>query len=108
MSKYILVVDLPDDSKCHGCKTYRPLGYYAEQMSELGMCIRRVDSAEDDTVQEIINAVRPTDCPLIPVDRVMERIRSMQGERKVSGLDHWNDALDDAIAILRDELGVTE
>lgn len=52
MSKYIAIIDLPDDSKCHGCKTYRPLGYYAEQFSELGMCIRRTGSAEDDTVQE--------------------------------------------------------
>ena len=100
MSKYIAIIDLPDDSKCHGCKTYRPLGYYAEQFSELGMCIRRTDSAEDDTVQEIINAVRPTDCPLIPVDRVMERLYGLCQSQGDAGYR--------AVGIVQDELGVTE
>ena len=104
MSKYILVVDLPDDSKCHGCKTYRPLGYYAEQFSELGMCIRRTDSAEDDTVQEIINAVRPTDCPLIPVDRVMWKMNYLNDQENVTG----SQATAWCQHVLRDELGVTE
>lgn len=100
MSKYIAIIDLPDDEKCHGCKAYRPLGYYAEQMSELGMCIRRIDSAEDDTVQEIINAVRPTDCPLIPVERVMDRLYGLCQSQGDAGYR--------AVGIVQDELGVTE
>ena len=109
MSKYIAIIDLPDDSKCHGCKAYRPLGYYAEQFSELGMCIRRIDSAEDDTVQEIINAVRPTDCPLIPVDRVMDAIESHKEIASDGAWDcGWDAGIDQAMETLRGELGVTE
>jgi len=99
MSKYLLVVDLPGDGECDGCDlldhakarckvTRTTVGTYFDGNEWHTIC--------------------PTDCPLVPVERVMERIRSMQGERKASGLDHWNDALDDALDILRDELGVTE
>ena len=102
MSKYIAIIDLPDDEKCHGCKAYRPLGYYAEQMSELGMCIRRIDPAEDDTVQEIINAVRPSDCPLIPVDRVIGSVFRLDASVQ------YGVSTDDVASALRDELGVTE
>ena len=94
MSKYIAIIDLPDDKKCFKCPHW--IGYGADGCE----LVKQTDNGNRPT--------RPTDCPLIPVERVMERIRSMQGERKVSGLDHWSDALDEAIAILHDELGVTE
>ena len=104
MSKYIAIIDLPDDGKCHGCKVYRPLGYYTGkgECSELGMCIRRVDSAQDDTVSEIINAVRPTDCPLIPVDRVIGSVFHLDASVQ------YGVSTDDVASMLRDELGVTE
>ena len=99
MSKYILVVDLPDDDKCRGCPLLNEVQDWCFAME-----------AHIDLIEwgNPMNWIRNLDCPLIPVDRVMERIRSMQGERKASGLDHWNDALDEAVDILRDELEVTE
>lgn len=99
MSKYMLVVDLPDDGRCKECP-------FLDE--ERDWCI--ATDVPIDLIEWVnpMNWIRNLDCPLIPVDRVMERIRSMQGERKASGLDHWNDALDDALDILRDELGVTE
>lgn len=94
MSKMLLAIDLPDDSKCFKCPQW--IGYGADGCE----LVKQTDNGNRPT--------RPSDCPLIPVDRVIGRIRSMQGERKASGLDHWNDALDDALEILRIELGVTE
>ena len=54
MSKYLAIIDLPDDSKCDGCTLLSE-----DCCRESGHWFRGW------------NYDRPTDCPLIPVERVM-------------------------------------
>lgn len=91
MSKHILIVDLPDEVYCHGCKC---LDESAEHCNASGKDLF------DSVVYQFNNTIfpRPADCPLFPVDRVIERMH-----------DAWERADEhEAMRVLRDELGVTE
>lgn len=91
MSKYILVVDLPDDSKCTGCYAFCEREY-----NDLCNCTRRYPEYHYGEFSRL------SDCPLIPVERAVERVKcgiisgtpSNEGE----AAEHF----------LRDELGATE
>jgi len=102
MSKYILMVNLPDDGKCDGCRQY----HYRRQ-GGIGLLFHDIGSCGESLFPEIVNKNRPDDCPLIPVDRVMKRITTT-----VEPNGYFNDAahraLDEAISILCDELGLEE
>ena len=92
MSKYIAIIDLPDDSKCDGCTLLSE-----DCCRETGHWFRGW------------NYDRPTDCPLIPVDRVMDAIESHKEIASVVAWDcGWDAGIDQAMETLRDELGVTE
>ena len=93
MSKYIAIIDLPDDSKCDGCTLLSE-----DCCGETGHWFRGW------------NYDRPTDCPLIPVDRVIERIRekSLNPSTLVGKYLPPHIAYSDIFDILQDELGVTE
>ena len=84
MSKYIAIIDLPDDSKCFGCDKLN---------IEFSYC--RMTSLD---IQKEFR--RPTDCPLIPVDRVIERLYGLCQSQGDAGYR--------AVGIVQDELGVTE
>ena len=96
MSKYILVVDLPDDSKCEGCPA---LGQEID--SEGGLLNLRCEVTKRDVEEDFI-ATRPTDCPLIPVERVMDSVFRLDASVQ------YGVSTDDVASALRDELGVTE
>ncbi len=93
MSKYILVVDLPDEVYCHGCKC---LDESAEHCNASGKDLF------DSVVYQFNNTIfpRPADCPLIPVGRVMDRLYGLCQSQGDAGYR--------AVGILQDELGVTE
>ena len=97
MSKHILIVDLPDDAKCNCCHA----------MDEQPDGSMRCPILEREIVLSGIDWVRPSDCPLIPVDRVMKRITTT-----VEPNGYFNEAtrraLDETIEALRDELGLEE
>ena len=97
MSRMILIVDLPDEVYCHGCKC---LDESAEHCNASGKDLF------DSVVYQFNNTIfpRPADCPLIPVDRVIERM----GEVKDYLRYEVARAREECISILRDELGVTE
>jgi hypothetical protein len=86
MSKYMLVVDLPDDDRCRCC----PMNKHPDKPTCFCMALLMVVDAEN----------RPTDCPLIPVDRVMDRL--------MNASNPWNRTFNKMLEIIRDELGVTE
>ena len=89
MSKYIAIIDLPDDSKCDGCTLLSE-----DCCGKTGHWFRGW------------NYDRPTDCPLIPVDRVMEQLTDI--EIAMTGDDWRANPIDSVRDILRDELEVTE
>ena len=95
MSKYIAIIDLPDDSKCFKCPHW--IGYGADGCE----LVKQTDNGNRPT--------RPTDCPLIPVDRVMDAIESHKEIASVGAWDcGWDAGIDQAMETLRGELGVTE
>lgn len=53
--KYLLKIELNDDNKCWGCPCYQPFGY-CEAIPNGG-----IGGAE------IIDDIRPSDCPLKPL-----------------------------------------
>ena len=85
MSKYIRIVDLPDDSKCEGC----PDVYHGIEHDYCTKNYAHITS-------------RPTDCPLIPVDRVIGSVFHLDASVQ------YGVSTDDVASMLRDELGVTE
>ena len=91
MSKYIAIIDLPGDGECDGCDlldhakarckvTRTTVGTYFDGNEWHTIC--------------------PTDCPLIPVERVMERPYGLCQSQGDAGYR--------AVGIVQDELGVTE
>jgi len=93
VSKHILIVDLPNDRKCYGCKRL-------SVVNAKYVCAENSRPVEN----EAGTPVRPSDCPLIPVDRVMQRMRK-DGKSLVSAV---NQGVAYAIYLLRDELGLEE
>ena len=96
MSKYILVIDLPDDDRCKGCPLLNEVQDWCY-----------ATEAHIDLIEwgNPMNWIRNLDCPLIPVDRVMERMRQ--------GIIRGTPSNEEEAAVLaehflRDELGVTE
>ena len=86
MSKYLMVVDLPDDDRCRCC----PMNKHPDKPTCFCMALLMVVDAEN----------RPTDCPLVPVDRVMNRLYGLCQSQGDAGYR--------AVGIVQDELGVTE
>ena len=93
MSKYIAIIDLPGDGECDGCDlldhakarckvTRTTVGTYFDGNEWHTIC--------------------PTDCPLIPVDRVMDSVFRLDASVQ------YGVSTDDVASALRDELGVTE
>ena len=85
MSKYLAIIDLPDDSKCDGCTLLSE-----DCCRESGHWFRGW------------NYDRPTDCPLIPVERVIGSVFHLDASVQ------YGVSTDDVASMLRDELGVTE
>ena len=85
MSKFIAIIDLPDDSKCNGCTLLSE-----DCCSETGHWFCGW------------NYYRPTDCPLIPVERVIGSVFHLDASVQ------YGVSTDDVASMLRDELGVTE
>lgn len=90
MSKHILVVDLPDDSKCFKCPHW--IGYGADGCE----LVKQTDNGNRPS--------RPADCPLIPVERVIWKMNYLNDQENVTG----SQATAWCEHVLRDELGVTE
>ena len=96
MSKYRAIIDLPDNSRCDGCKF----------LKKTGKCrITRSGIWNYSTDNEDCYWSRPTDCPLIPVDRAIERMRRGISRGTPSNEE---EAAELAEHFLREELGVTE
>lgn len=96
MSKHILIVDLPDDTKCDQC------GAFFEREYDC-MC----NATETFPEYERGKFTRPSDCPLIPVDRVMERMRVLMREMPGGGESAaYRKGVEHTAVILRDELGL--
>jgi hypothetical protein len=95
MSKYILVVDLPDDGRCKECPLLD---------EERDWCVATdvpIDLIEWGNPK---NWISNLDCPLIPVDRVMWKMNYLNDQENVTG----SQATAWCQHVLRDELGVTE
>ena len=92
MSKYIAIIDLPDDGKCDKCKLLTSKRHKCKALNE-----PRWEVCLNDGSSYIM---RPTDCPLIPVERVMERPYGLCQSQGDAGYR--------AVGIVQDELGVTE
>ena len=95
MSKHILVIDLPDDNKCNGC----PSVFYGA-WHNFCTAINPERNVKPLDWKEMSDTIRPSDCPLIPVDRVMDRLYGLCQSQGDAGFR--------AVGILRDELGVGE
>ena len=93
MSKYLLVVDLPDDDRCRGCPLLNEVQDW---------CF--ATEAHIDLIEwgNPMNWIRNLDCPLIPVDRVIGSVFHLDASVQ------YGVSTDDVASALRDEFGVTE
>ncbi len=84
--KHILIVDLQDDSKCWGCPC----------LNEYGNC-DGIPSGPGGA--EIIDYIRPNDCPLRPMPEKKTKIITENGKEPllttVAYLNGWNACLDE-------------
>lgn len=87
MSKYIAIIELPDRKACNYC--------HALDCFEDGT--GRCPVLDREIVRDGITWNRPADCPLIPVDRVMDRLYGLCQSQGDAGYR--------AVGILQDELG---
>jgi len=95
MSAHILIVDLPDDAKCNCCHA---MDEQADRSMWCPLLNREITLSG-------INWIRPSDCPLIPVDRVMETMES----HKVFSLPlEYDDGIDTAVWAMKMALGLEE
>jgi len=92
MSKYIAIIDLPNAKACNCC---HPLDCFEDGTGRCPILDREI-------VCDGITWIRPTDCPLIPVDRVIGSVFNLDASVQ------YGVSTDDVASMLRDELGVTE
>ena len=71
MSKYIAIIDLPDDSRCRGCPLFNEEQSTCPEMEEL------IDMNVWENPMNW-NRNKNSDCPLIPVERLRSAMVKMQ------------------------------
>jgi len=98
MSKYLMMVDLPDDSRCRGCPLFNEEQSTCPEMEEL------IDMNVWENPLNW-NRNKNNDCPLIPVDEMLDAIKS---HKVLAPGGSHDDGVATAIWAMKAALGVTE
>ena len=96
MSKYLLVVDLPDDSRCRGCPLFNEEQSTCPEMEEL---------IDMNVWENPMNWNRNLDCPLIPVERLRSAMVKMQIDTQS---DHDNLVIWECMETVAEVLGLKD
>lgn len=98
MSKYILVVDLPDEDRCRGCPSFNEEQSACPEMEEL------IDMNVWENPMNW-NRNKNNDCPLIPVERLRSAMVKMQIDAQS---DHDNLVIWECMETVAEVLGLKD